>query len=263
MFRMLKLKPPNGWSSVAWELVIVTVGVLIALAVQQWAENRSWRAKARIASAAIQAELSLHYANAIEWRMVYPCLVDQIGSLQQRLGNSGATLDPAPVYDEAALASYVIRLPIKNYNDSAWRAALADGLTAHMSPELRNTLSNHYAQADNLGAMKELNSRDRERLFTLSRPLALNAGLRFELMQTLDEMRGRVDSMNHTLGQLLGHISKAGMIPHPSVTGNVLERSGTRQFCIRERFPLRSQEEAATPVDYYYSPGRASSAKAQ
>ena len=38
MFRMLKLNPPNGWRAVVWELAIVTLGVLIALAVQQWAE---------------------------------------------------------------------------------------------------------------------------------------------------------------------------------------------------------------------------------
>src|SRR4051812_5611318 len=35
MFRLLKFKPPRGWSAVAWELGIVTLGVLIALAAQQ------------------------------------------------------------------------------------------------------------------------------------------------------------------------------------------------------------------------------------
>ena len=32
MFRLLKLKPPHGWNAVGWELGIVTLGVVIALA---------------------------------------------------------------------------------------------------------------------------------------------------------------------------------------------------------------------------------------
>lgn len=35
MFRLLKLKPPHGWNAVVWELAIITLGVLIALAAQQ------------------------------------------------------------------------------------------------------------------------------------------------------------------------------------------------------------------------------------
>ena len=38
MFRLFKLRPPHGWNAVAWELGIVTLGVLIALAAQQLVE---------------------------------------------------------------------------------------------------------------------------------------------------------------------------------------------------------------------------------
>src|SRR3954464_13215632 len=50
MFRPLRLKPPHGWNSVAWELAIVTLGVLIALAAQQIAgalQNRGTAAETR------------------------------------------------------------------------------------------------------------------------------------------------------------------------------------------------------------------------
>ncbi len=42
MFRLLKLKPPHGWAAVAWELAIVTLGVLIALGAQQIVEDIHW-----------------------------------------------------------------------------------------------------------------------------------------------------------------------------------------------------------------------------
>ena len=43
MFRLLKVRPPNGWNAVAWELVIVTLGVLLALGAQQMAETVNQR----------------------------------------------------------------------------------------------------------------------------------------------------------------------------------------------------------------------------
>lgn len=41
MFRLLKLKPPHGWNAVAWELAIVTLGVLLAFQIDQWGEQRT------------------------------------------------------------------------------------------------------------------------------------------------------------------------------------------------------------------------------
>jgi len=53
MFRLLKVRPPHGWNAVAWELAIVTLGVLMALGAQQWADERSWRQRATAARRAL------------------------------------------------------------------------------------------------------------------------------------------------------------------------------------------------------------------
>ncbi len=45
MFRLMRLKPPHGWNAVVWELAVVTVGVIVALAAQEWVEGLSWRGK--------------------------------------------------------------------------------------------------------------------------------------------------------------------------------------------------------------------------
>lgn len=254
MFRMLKLNPPHGWRAVAWELAIVTLGVLIALATQQWAEARSWRAKASSAITPIRIELGDHYAHAVEWRLVHPCMIAQIERLQQRLANSGATLDPAPVYREPALGPYVLRLPRRQFIDSAWHAAIGDGVSPHFKPELRKGLSEHYNQAASLVVMTEQNARDNQRLFTLSRRVAIDPATTFSLMQDLDELRGRIDRMDLNSGQLLGQVAKLEMKPDPSAVGYILGRSGTMQLCVRERLPLRSLADASQPIDYDYSP---------
>ena len=254
MFRMLKLNPPNGWRAVGWELAIVTLGVLIALGAQQWAEKRSWRAKATGAIAPIRIELGDHYAHAIEWRLVQPCMIAQIERLQQRLANSDATLDPAPVYHESGYGSYVLRLPTKPFIDGAWHAAVGDGVSPHFEPALRNGLSEHYFWAATLVVMTDRNIRDNQRLFTLSRQMALDPATRFGLMQDLDELRGRIDRMDFVSGQLLGEVARLGMKPEPSTVGNILDRSGTLQLCVRERLPLRSLADASQPIDRRYSP---------
>ena len=58
MFRPLKLKPPHGWNAVAWELGIVTLGVLIALAAQQIVDDMHWRGELREFRKAVRAEIS-------------------------------------------------------------------------------------------------------------------------------------------------------------------------------------------------------------
>jgi hypothetical protein len=46
MFRLLRLKPPNGWKAVGWELLIVAAGVLLALGAQQAVETVNQRREA-------------------------------------------------------------------------------------------------------------------------------------------------------------------------------------------------------------------------
>ena len=58
MFRILKLKPPHGWNAVGWELLIVTLGVLLALGAQELVQGLHWRSEVRETRQALDAELS-------------------------------------------------------------------------------------------------------------------------------------------------------------------------------------------------------------
>jgi hypothetical protein len=85
MFRLMKLKPPHGWNAVAWELGIVTLGVVIALAAQQVVEGIHWRSEMRDFRTAVKAEISDNLATYPYRNGTNRCLVGRLDELQRWL----------------------------------------------------------------------------------------------------------------------------------------------------------------------------------
>lgn len=247
MFRMMRLRPPKGWASVWWELAIVTVGVLIALAAQQWVEERNWSSRVQASQSALRDELGQHYSWSVEWRRVSPCLLTQIQRLQQRVLESARNLDPAPVYREE-FQTYVLRIPSKEYARSVYDAALGDGVVQHFDPAFRLELNAHYAQSDLMELMTRRNDEDQRELFSLSRVLPLDPSVRADFTRRLDSLRGRVEFMDLVAGQLIDHVQRVRMVPPPAETRRQVERFGTDQFCRAQRLPLHSFRRAMTSV---------------
>ena len=248
MFRMLKLNPPNGWRAVGWELAIVTLGVLIALGAQQWVEERSWRAKVIQSKAAIRDELAKHYSWSVEWRVVAPCILAQIGSLQQRIESSGNRLAAAPLYSDQAISQFVLRMPSKDYADGAWQAAISDGVAPRLDPKLRIELNDHYMQASTVQNQAVQNTEDFTSLRTLGRAIPLDPMVRYTLLERLDALRGRADFMDLQSGQLINHIEKAGMVPDAARARRDVERFGTYKFCRARGLPTRPFADAMRAV---------------
>ncbi|QIK95904.1 hypothetical protein G7076_04960 [Sphingomonas sp. HDW15A] len=83
MFRLIRVKPPNGWNAVGWELVIVTAGVLIALGAQELAQRQHWKLEVRETRNALDAELARDLA-AFEYRLSQRrCVDDRLAELSE------------------------------------------------------------------------------------------------------------------------------------------------------------------------------------
>lgn len=247
MFRLLKLKPPHGWNAVGWELAIVTLGVIIALAAQQWAGGLDWSGKVGATRKALRAELQEHYGWAVEYRVVYPCLTVQINRLKDRVLASGSTIDPAPLFEEG-VARYVIRLPSKDYPADSWEAAVSDGTIRSFDPALRRRLAGHYVQLLQLREIIWENNAAEPSLVALTHPLPLDPGVRYAIVKDLERMRGRLEYLDDLNGQLIENIQKAGMLPSPETARAVTERYGTFKFCKAHGLPLRPFKDAMQAV---------------
>ncbi len=81
----MKIKPPQGWNAVAWELAIVTLGVLIALGAQQFADNLHWQGEVRAFRKAVRAEISNNLATYTYRADENRCIESRLSELQRWL----------------------------------------------------------------------------------------------------------------------------------------------------------------------------------
>jgi len=145
MFRLLRLSPPHGWHAVWWELAIVTLGVLIALAAQQTVEYFSWQAKVRDAKKDLSTELEGDLFAALERVHMKECI-------DRRLDQLSELVDHPPAKAWSLLGGKSIT-SLRVWSSSAWDTAVADGTVAHMPSDVRAKYANVYSYVRGLHAL--------------------------------------------------------------------------------------------------------------
>lgn len=139
MFRLLKLKPPHGWNAVAWELGIVTLGVLIALGAQQAVEGIHQRNEISQVVGALRSELADDHARWEHIRASDPCTLQRLDALEQ--WNATAPAD--------AKLKRAYRLFLWNMHSGAWDLAKTSESTANIPLGERLTFASLYEAINN------------------------------------------------------------------------------------------------------------------
>lgn len=128
------LKPLGGWRVLIGEIGVVTVGVLIALGAQQWADERQWKREAKRAMGAIDVELARDHGVFDERTMVQPCL-------NQRLADLSELVRAARRSGQLPDIGEIGRPPLRPIVTSAWTTAVNSGLILHFDRERREFFS--------------------------------------------------------------------------------------------------------------------------
>ena len=136
--------PPDGWRALFWEIGVVVVGVLLALAAQQLVDTLYWKGQAAKARHNIEEELLEHERDAYERQAVTPCLKQQLRLLAARLQASRGswTATPMVVYpsgvptvaDKVTPTAY--RAPTRLWIDEAYKTAQSTGALNHLPDAL-------------------------------------------------------------------------------------------------------------------------------
>lgn len=91
MFRLLRLKPPNGWNAVGWELLIVAAGVLLALGAQQAVETVNQRREAAQTRETLTNEIKETLAILELRRAAQPCIDRRLKEVRAIVDDWGRT----------------------------------------------------------------------------------------------------------------------------------------------------------------------------
>jgi hypothetical protein len=183
MFRLLKLKPPHGWAAVAWELVIVTAGVLLALAAQQLVETANQHSNARDAERDIRGELEQNMARLKSRWAVRACVETRIAELQTLIdsaGTQGGTINTP---------NWVGRPQFWTMQMGRWQATSQAGRAALLPPDELALYSNMYSYMGNVTAAMIKEQEDWARLRSLEHLDRLSPEMAFQLLGTLQEAR--------------------------------------------------------------------------
>jgi hypothetical protein len=240
-------KPLHGWREFAGEVGIIVVGVLIALGAEQVVETFNWHERAQHARQALMPELTTHYDEAVEWRTVEPCIASQLDILEKRLLASADRNDPAPTFTERGL-TFVLRAPSRPYASAVWQSVLAEGVSSHLTEKERFDLGIYYQQLHDIDDLDKQLTASVTRLYSLSRPIPLDASARLSLLQSTDDIRDANQWMGIMTSQLVALLVDMNMRPADRLAKDYLATSATVAFCREHRLPLRPFAEAVKPA---------------
>lgn len=193
MALLRKLTADERRSAGHWvmEFVVVVVGVLIALWLQEWAERRQQRQNLQAAEDAIHDEVTETLMSLIWRQAISRCHRERAELLQSQLLKSGPQwpgLHGNALVSEmgtlpGTVAPSVYQRPVDTFTNSAWTSALATGALAPMDRDRFAQLIVLYDQIELMRRTREIEDDGAAKLSPLGYPLLLTPELRAEMLR--------------------------------------------------------------------------------
>ena len=132
-------KVPNNWREVAIEIAIITVGVLIALSLEEWIQSREWKDKVETAETAMRRELLWDNGPQVYYRAAaHPCAMARLDAIR-------AAVEEGKSRQEIANLVSGYWVDFLTYDSLAHQDATASAVAAHMAPDELDDFTLAYA----------------------------------------------------------------------------------------------------------------------
>jgi hypothetical protein len=251
-------QPLHGWRAFVGEVGIIVLGVLIALAANEFVDDLQWKAKVNRAEAAMRLELSRDDATQAYGRMLIgPCLDARIARIHDGAGQ-------VPGDDlRQWVAAYAP--PIRGWDSEAWKAVLGSDVGSHMGAERLVQWSSPYRL---MSSLTDDNARERDLAIELQQALPPKGEPSPADLQLLRRDAAQLRALNgvfYRLSQLVLARSQAVGAPPPESAKRELLSRAREMYgrCVREpdlnARPLAQGLTAdlkAIPVDFGKSAGK-------
>lgn len=228
-------KPLRGWREFAGEVGIIVLGVLIALAAQQIAENVHDRSVARAARQSIQDELATYMGRLESRWAVRHCIDNRLAELQLLI-DKAATGGPIETPNWVGRPQYWTMLTVR------WDATSQSGRAALLPAAELASYAQMYDWMGNTYDSMLIEQGDWARLRTLEHLDSLTPETAYDLNATLQDARFRAWRINGQIAQLRDHAARAGL----PVRRN--EIAGTRAACLPMTMPRSIASRLSNPT---------------
>jgi len=231
-------KPLHGWREFAGEVGIIVVGVLIALGAEQVVERIHLQTQTHHARESLKAEIADSYTDAFERRLVHTCLNGQIDRMESAILGSSSVMKPMPLYKQGSLGLFVYRAPSRPWGDSVWQNVRAEDVFANLPEDTRTYLTSYYTQ---LAYMQRMNDEEDNVVGTamvLGKPVPLDASVKANLIEQLENERRRNDLMDLIASQMMHAADEDDAKPDAKTLTEMGRQSGTVKFCNAHGLPV-------------------------
>lgn len=237
-------KPLHGWREFAGEVGIIVLGVLIALGAEALFQSWQWHRRADESRERLRAEVGHAFVVAEERVATEQCIDEQLTKVEDTVLASGTSMRPLPLYRENGELNltYVFRTPSRIWPDSAWQSVIAEGLSAHLSPDERKWLPVHYSEKARLDLLNTEENAAVGDLAALWKPLPLDAQTKSSFVRVIEQERHRNEAFASISRQMMKMIRDLGYTPSNTGRRKWLDDSGTIKFCRSHGFTVPENE---------------------
>lgn len=156
-------KAPKNWRELVLEIGIITVGVLIALSLEEWIEDREWDRKVETAQAAMRRELLWDNGPQIYYRAAaHPCAQAKLDQIRAAVEEGASRQE---VWDQ--IDGYWVQF--LTFDSLAHGDATASDVAAHMGPAELEDFTLAYAVMPLMDSTSRKEAADLARLRALRR----------------------------------------------------------------------------------------------
>lgn len=227
-----KVKPAHGWKEFLNEILIIVIGVLIALGLEQFAEEMHWRNKVSDAEERLKTEATANFSYDAEQVIVTPCILAQLDHIRNHLVSAEAKPLPA---DDFLNNEAVLRLPTRPWAKGTWEELEQDGTGAHFSMERQRYLGGLYHLVESMIDAVAQSGNASGRLLATSYGAPFSPETREALLMTVSEQYRRTQYMDRIALQQMGALRDMKLAPAPAQVNVFLHRmtfaSNTMGFC--------------------------------
>lgn len=234
-----KIKPVHGWKEFLNEILIIVIGVLIALGLEQVVEEVHWQNKVADAEQRLKTEETANFGFAAEQVIVTPCILAQLNRIRDHVISGEAK--PLPT-DNFPNNLAVLRLPTRPWAKGTWEALQQDGTAAHFSIERQRYLGALYHLVESMVDAVGQSGNASGRLLATSYEGSVTSDMRGTILLTLAEQYRRSQYMSRIALQLMGSARDIHLAPSVTQADDFLGRmtfaSNTIGFCRDRGLPL-------------------------